>query len=198
MFVNKLSTPYETYSSLLFNGGKSFNISEKHWVSLMLYSFWHRGYYSKYSAITLLQLYVKVPVWSMIGLNFNSSTLISSVLLNLWVLAVASNFTGWFATIKWISRKVKSLIKVKSKNSHPSCVVNRGKCSCGEEDIVETERNVGVNMTTQQKKLNQQDICLKTLVTCLRGKFWCLLQADKRMCKNLEAFFIAVQNPSLN
>ena len=44
--------------------------------------------------------------------------------------------------IKWITRKVKSLFKVKSKNPHPSCVIYRGKCSCGEEYIGETERNV--------------------------------------------------------
>ena len=49
IFVNKLSTSYETYSSPLFNGGKSLNISEKHSVSLMQYSFLHRGF--KYSAI---------------------------------------------------------------------------------------------------------------------------------------------------
>ena len=31
--------------------------------------------------------------------------------------------------IKWITRNVKSLFKVKSKNQHPSCVIYRGKCS---------------------------------------------------------------------
>ena len=44
--------------------------------------------------------------------------------------------------IKWITKKVKSLVKVKSKTLHPSCVKYRGKCSCGEY-IGETERNVG-------------------------------------------------------
>ena len=33
--------------------------------------------------------------------------------------------------IKWITRKVKSLFKVKSNNLHPSCVIYRGKNSCG-------------------------------------------------------------------
>ena len=45
-------------------------------------------------------------------------------------------------SIKWITRKVKSLFKVKSKNLHPSCVIYRGKWSCGKEYIGETERNV--------------------------------------------------------
>ena len=43
--------------------------------------------------------------------------------------------------IKWITRKVKPLFKVKNKQPHPSCVIYRGKCSCGEY-IGETERNV--------------------------------------------------------
>ena len=41
--------------------------------------------------------------------------------------------------IKWITKKVKYLFKVKSKN--PTCVISRGKCSFGEEYIGETERN---------------------------------------------------------
>ena len=36
-------------------------------------------------------------------------------------------------TIKWITRKIKSLFKVKRKVPHPSSVIYRGKCSCGEE-----------------------------------------------------------------
>ena len=45
-------------------------------------------------------------------------------------------------------------------------------------------KTLGVNIGTQQNKLNQQATCLVTSVTCLRGKF-----------KNLEAFFIAVEKP---
>ena len=32
-------------------------------------------------------------------------------------------------------------------------------------------KNVGVNIATQKKKLNQQDACLITSVTCLYEKF---------------------------
>ena len=48
-----------------------------------------------------------------------------------------------------------------------------GKCSCGEEYIGDTERNVEkrVNIKTRQKKMSQQDTCQVTSVTCLRGKF---------------------------
>ena len=41
-----------------------------------------------------------------------------------------------------MNNKVKSLYKVKSKNSRPSCVVYRSKCLCGEEYMRETYRNV--------------------------------------------------------
>ena len=44
--------------------------------------------------------------------------------------------------IKWITRKAKSLFKVKNKNLHPSSVIYMGKCSCGKQYIGETERNV--------------------------------------------------------
>ena len=37
-------------------------------------------------------------------------------------------------------------------------------------------KNVGVNIAAKQKKLNQQDTCQVTSVTCLCGKFSCLFQ----------------------
>ena len=52
---------------------------------------------------------------------------------------------------KWITRKVKSLFKVKSKTPHPSFVIYRGKCSC-EKNILkrhkEMWKNVGANIKT--------------------------------------------------
>ena len=39
-------------------------------------------------------------------------------------------------------KRLKHCFKVKSKNPHISCVMYRSKCSCGEEYIGETERNV--------------------------------------------------------
>ena len=37
---------------------------------------------------------------------------------------------------------IKSLFKVKSRTPHPSRVIYRGKCSCGEKYIGQTEKNV--------------------------------------------------------
>ena len=39
------------------------------------------------------------------------------------------------------TRKVKSLFRLKDRNLYPSCLIYKGTCSCGEENIGETERN---------------------------------------------------------
>ena len=44
--------------------------------------------------------------------------------------------------IKWITKKVKQLFKLKSRNPHPSRVIYEGACSCQESYIGETVRNV--------------------------------------------------------
>ena len=46
--------------------------------------------------------------------------------------------------IKWITKKVKQLFKLKSRNPHPSCVIYEGVCSCQESYIGETVRNVEI------------------------------------------------------
>ena len=46
--------------------------------------------------------------------------------------------------IKWITKKVKQLFKLKSRNPHPSCVIYEGVCSCQESYISETARNVEI------------------------------------------------------
>ena len=64
--------------------------------------------------------------------------------------------------------------KGKSKSLHPSCVIYRGKCLCGEGHIGETERNVEKHWSKHNnptEKLNQRDTCHVTSVTCLHGIF---------------------------
>ena len=102
--------------------------------------------------------------------------------------------------IKWITRKVKSLFKDKSKNPRHCCVIYRGKCSCEEENIGKTERNV-------EKRWSEHNPTEKTEPTRHLSNntshlfAWEILMPTpkgKRTCKNLEAFFIPVQKPSLN
>ena len=48
--------------------------------------------------------------------------------------------------IKWETRHVKSLFPLKDKNIHPSCVIYKGTCSCGETYIGEAIHNDGENL----------------------------------------------------
>ena len=47
-------------------------------------------------------------------------------------------------SIKWLTRKVKVLFRVKDKSLHQSCKIYKGVCSCRERYISETVRNVEV------------------------------------------------------
>ena len=98
--------------------------------------------------------------------------------------------------IKWITRNVKSLFKVKSKNQHPSCVIYRGKCSCGEEYSGETERNVK-KCWSQHNNPTEKTEPTRHLSYDIGHLFaWEILMPapkDKETHKNLEAFFIAVE-----
>ena len=46
--------------------------------------------------------------------------------------------------IKWSTKKVKSLFKLKDKNPYPACVIYEGECSCSSKYIGETHRNARV------------------------------------------------------
>ena len=54
------------------------------------------------------------------------------------------NFAGskFDTRIKWITRKTKTLFKLKDKCLHPACKIYHGNCSCGETYIGEAIRNV--------------------------------------------------------
>ena len=45
-------------------------------------------------------------------------------------------------TVKWLTKKVKSLFPLKDRNLHPSCKIHKGISSCGETFVGETIRNV--------------------------------------------------------
>ena len=57
--------------------------------------------------------------------------------------------------IKWITKKVKQLFKLNSRNPHPSCVIYEGVCSCQESYIGETVRNVEIRW--QEHEDTQKD-----------------------------------------
>ena len=46
--------------------------------------------------------------------------------------------------IKWINLKMSNLFRLKSKNSHPDCVLYKGICTAKEHYIGATKRNVEI------------------------------------------------------
>ena len=55
--------------------------------------------------------------------------------------------------IIWVTRKIKSLFKIKDNVKHLSCVFYQGICSCGNNYIGETIRNA-VTRIDQHKQPN--------------------------------------------
>ena len=103
--------------------------------------------------------------------------------------------------IKWITKKVKQLFKLKSRNPHPSCVIYEGVYSCQESNIGETVRNIEI--IWQEHEDTQKDSePVKHLKNNPTHSFtWkTLLPASsiRRIRQNMEASIIALKRPSLN
>ena len=62
-------------------------------------------------------------------------------------------FTGnkYCIQIKWFTKKIKLLFKLKSRNPHQSCVVYEDVCSFQGSYIGETERNVKIRWQDTKK-----------------------------------------------
>ena len=55
--------------------------------------------------------------------------------------------------VKWLTKKVKTLFRVKEKTLHPACKVYEDVvCSCGESYISETVRNVELRLKNNSIK----------------------------------------------
>ena len=103
--------------------------------------------------------------------------------------------------IKWLTKKVKTLFKLKDRNPYPACVIYEGTCVCGENYIGETERNA-VTRWTEHNNTNRNSEPAKHLVKnhghAFEWKILCRASKFDRDRKNLEACFIALRKPSLN
>ena len=104
-------------------------------------------------------------------------------------------------TIKWITKKFKSLFSLKDKNPYPACQIYKETCVCDETYIGETIWNVDIRWN-EHDDIRKESESAKHLRENLNHKFkWeTLPQAPKnyRQRKNLEAFFIAIMGPILN
>ena len=103
--------------------------------------------------------------------------------------------------VTWKTRKVKQLFPLKDRNPHPSCKIYEGICSCKQNYIGETKRNVEIRWQ-EHENMNKDSEPAKHLRDFPDHKFeWkVILNAplNTRLRKNLEASMIALKKPSLN
>ena len=85
-------------------------------------------------------------------------------------------FTSDMFGVKWLTKKVKTLFRVKNKSLHQACKIYKGVCSFGESYIGETIRNVEVLKRSSPSKHIKGN-----LDYILIGQCWLMLQ---RTCFN--------------
>ena len=60
--------------------------------------------------------------------------------------------------IKWLTKKVKTLFRVKDKSLHQACKIYKGVCSCGESYIGEIIRNVEVHWDEHNNPMKKSNL----------------------------------------
>ena len=91
---------------------------------------------------------------------------------------------------------------MKNKNNHPSCKIYKGVCSCNEIYIGETNRNVSIRWSEHNDGAKGTSEPAKHLRKFPSHVFeWSIIanaHKNKRTRKNLEAFFISLEQPKIN
>ena len=104
--------------------------------------------------------------------------------------------------IKWQTKKIKTLFRLKDPNPYPACVIYEGTCNtCGVQYIGETERNAVTRWAEHDnpKKSSEPARHLKRNPSHkFEWKILCRASKIDKDRKNLEACFIAYKKPSLN
>ena len=113
------------------------------------------------------------------------------------------NFTGskFDLRIKWITRKTKTLFKLKDNCLHQACKIYHSACSCGETYIGEIVRNVGTRWNIHNipsEKSNPSKHLNSNITHHLSWSVICNAPAKKMTRKILEAYFITLSKPTLN
>ena len=111
------------------------------------------------------------------------------------------NSTGnkFHLRIKWITRKTKTLFKLKDKSLHATCNIYHGVCSYGETYIGESVRNVEPRWNKHNKP-SKKSKPLKHLNSNVTHHFsWpviCNAPVKKFTYKILEAYFVVLLKPT--
>ena len=94
------------------------------------------------------------------------------------------------------TKKVRQLFPLEHKNPYPSCIIYEGFCSCKENDIGETKRNV-ITRSNEYENPNKDSEPAKHLFQhtdhVFQRKILMSAPMNNRGRKNLEAFLIAVK-----
>ena len=103
--------------------------------------------------------------------------------------------------VLWSTRNTKSLLPLKDRVKHLSCVIYEGKCSCGRRDIDETNANSDIRWNEHERTTGKSEPS-KHLADNKSHMFTCkvLSSAPLHFCKIkiLEACFITKLKPNLN
>ena len=103
--------------------------------------------------------------------------------------------------IKWITKKMKNLFRLKIKNPHPACVVYEEIHTCEENCIGETKWNVEIRWEEHSdiNKVFEPSRHLKSNPTrAFTRNVLMAAPMNDRVKKNLEALFTALSRPSMN
>ena len=100
--------------------------------------------------------------------------------------------------IRWITKKIRNLFRLKSKRPHPTCAICEGVCTCKENDIGETKRNIKIRWEEHSdiNKIYQPSRHRKSNPThAFTWKVLMTAPINDRVTKNLETSFIALGRP---
>ena len=103
--------------------------------------------------------------------------------------------------IKWLTKKVKTLFKVKDKSLHQGCKIYKYVCSCGENYISEIIKNIEVHGDEHNNPVSKSNPLKHTKDNLDHIFNWSVLaNAPKNMFqqKVLEAYYIVLEKPTLN
>ena len=103
--------------------------------------------------------------------------------------------------IKWITKKVKQLFKLKSRNPHPSCVIFESVCSYQESYIGETVRNIEIGWQEHEDTQRDSEPAKHLKNNPTHSFTWkVLVSVSSIRCirQNTEASIIALKQQSLN
>ena len=107
----------------------------------------------------------------------------------------------WILVLRWSTKKIRSLCRLKDKNPHLARKIYEGICSCSENYIGETKRNVEKRCNEHDNR-NKDSEPAKHLRKFPCHKFdWKILltaPANAKLRKILESSMIALKQPSWN